>query len=672
MKADGNSLLGAKVLVISRLLHKALGLKTENAPIIDGLRDKLGSLRGRLLRRIDKRLATKEGDVDSLVENMVAYSLATSSTPTDVLRHFHHVRLEQVKRYLEDKEGLKGHGINALKLCIQTCTDTQTIFPRRLAEALAKLKAQPLVQDAEVRALWELSLDVRERWIGDEARNYTPQPRHDELKRDEAEKLLGQWSKQAIGVFLKGIKTTLEGRKDLKEVAELRQDLVETWIMNGSRMAGVKSKNVLDDLRDALNAQLEGIVRGRAQRLRSVVELITDILTSWEDAKESSLSLWKATSTASELSNGAQTFKERILNTHQGRDNAVIRVIDKYDEWMDSVLEVKGIVKSMKETRWDDPFADDVDLDGSDSEDGFGDNSKQTLLSGDDPRLVEEVTQEALADALTSLGKAFAKIVQDLAEREGDDERGGMVQKAIFVLRTIREVGDRIPRLRINEKTTPPPSPFTTQALRPLHRALAAHAIQPSIDGYKKSLKGNSKSVSKSHILWEGNPALPAQPSPSAFRFLQRLENSMGGCGADLWAPEAVGALKQLAQEEVVRVWKEELDAIKEEKETVKEVSVEPAEEGEEAAVDKDAGDAEKQDVKPDAEDIRQQHLKQFSFDVLYIQRYLSTTSTPFDTDSLVKTAGDAAGVDEGMNTRLKKSAGDYARKTYLLFALLA
>ncbi|KAF2660219.1 hypothetical protein K491DRAFT_688555 [Lophiostoma macrostomum CBS 122681] len=764
MKSEGSYLLIAKVLVLSRLLHKALSEGGNAPPIVEQLRDKLGSLRARLLRRIDRRLARAAGETELLVESMCAYSLATSSTPTDVLKHFHHVRLKEVSGLLQNKEGLKESGNRALKLCLQTSQDTQTVFPRRLAEALARLKLQPLAQDADVRGLFELNLDIHDRWIGEDARNYTPRPRHDELQRGEAERLLHQWSKQAISAFLKGIKSALEDTTNMKEVAELRQDLIETWILSGSRMAGVKSKNVLDDLRDAMMGQLENIVRSRTQNLRSVVEEISSTLGSW-DHQDTSLSLWTATSTASSLSNGAQAFKERILNTHQGRDDAVIHIIQTFDVWMASVLEVKLIVKSMKETRWDDPFTDSASLSSSSNElsDGEADghDSKQTLLSADDPRLLEEVTQDALAAALSSLGKSFAHLDFDAGDEDGHDGEGeeeedgngntGHVQKAVFLLRVIREISGRIPRLRVQDKSSlssssnssssapgPLTSPFTASITTPLHRTLATAIVRPTISAYQshlsKSVSIHSQAKSKSHILWEGNPPLPAQPSPSAFRFLQDLVKRMGGYGADLWASESVGVVKVVAWEEVGRCWVQVQEGFRvgerggegdgegyatrdTETPEVTEETEGTVEGDADANGNADADESQTKDKGNDAEPepepespsikaqdqnqnearsksailtltLRQDTHKQLLFDALYLQRFLApaadqsastNTSTHTSTSTSTTTSSaainalyEAAGVDEAMRLRLNKHAGEYWRKTYLLLALLA
>ncbi|KAF2826302.1 hypothetical protein CC86DRAFT_467051 [Ophiobolus disseminans] len=663
MKRDGSYLLIAKVLVISRLLHKALGQSKNKPPIVDQLWEKLLSMRRKLLRRIDKRLASTTGETASLVESMSAYALATSSAPSDVLQHFHKVRMEKMASELKrvDDE-LAKHGISALKLCIQTCLDTQTIFPRRLAESLTKLKAHPLIQDQEVRGLYELNLDVHDRWIGDEARSYTPWPRHDELQRPEAEKILHRWSKDAIATFLKGIKKALDGEQRLKEVAHLRQELIETWILSGSRMAGVKSTNVLDDLRDTMNEKLEGIIRSRTQGLQGVVSELTTQLNSLLTSEDSNLSLWSHTAKSSDLSNGAQTFKSTILSTYQGCEQQVVSLTSAFDKWMESVLEVRGIVKSMKDARWDDTFTEDGD---DDSDEEFAD-SKQTLLSNDDPRLLEEVTQEALSDALQNLGKSFSQIVDNSV----NDSYA--THKAVYILRVVREIGDRIPRLKLQDKSTALVSPFSPEALQSLHATLATRVTASTIQVYQTLLTTSLKTRTNSHILWEGNPPLPGQPSPSAFRFLREVNKSMAGLGSDLWASAAVDVLKGRVARDVEKVLDGYVGLIKSRSNMTVTMEIKQDEDGELADDSEPTGDGDSKadEASSQISELQERRLKQVLFDTLYMQRFVAKP----DDEGLASLIEKAAylGLDEAAMARLRKNAGDYAKKTYLLFALLA
>ncbi|KAL1653731.1 hypothetical protein SLS61_003880 [Didymella pomorum] len=668
MRKDNQHLLIAKVLVISRLVHKALSQSKSKPPIVDQLWEKLLSVRRKLLRRIDWQLASTTGESAGLVESMCAYALATSSAPSDVLKHFHKVRKDKMVNELKKGgDELAKRGIEALRLCIQTCQDTQSIFPRKLFEALARLKTQPLIQDPEVRSLYELNLDVHDRWIGEEARSYTPWPRHDELQRPEAEKILHRWSKDTVAAFLTEIKAALQDENRLAEVASLRQELIETWMLSGPRMAGVKFANVLDDLRDIMNEKLEAIVRARTQALEGVVtELRDGLATISADNKTLGLSLWDATTNGKDLSNGAQTFKTTILNTHKGRDEATLGVTAAFDNWVDSVLEVKGIVKSMKEARWDDAFTDDID---EDSDDDLGD-SKQTLLSADDPRLLEDVTQEALGESLQNLGKSLANITQ----RATSDKQDGVVRKAIFILRVVREFGDRIARLRLHERSSPPPIPFTADVLDPLHTALAVHVAQLTLPLLKSSLATSLTRSTQTYILWEGHPPLPSQPSPTAFRYLRELNRTMARLGSDLWAPAGVAAAKEKVSVDVMHLLEKQVEATKASE--LEKTVHDDAETGDSNGTNDDEKEGEVSAVNgaPSSQhnELRNQRLKQLAFDALYLQRFFGDdTKSTQAIDELIKKT-ELADLDDTAIQRLRKNAAEYAKKSYLLFALLA
>ena len=679
LKNDGSHLLVAKVLVLSRLLHKALSQSPSSGhipPIVDHLRDRILSARRKLLRRIDQRLANPTCDAPALVETMCAYALATSDTPTQLLRHFLKSRMESIVALLHrGPDKLTKHGTAALRMCIQTCQDTQTIFPRRLAESLVRLKAQPLIRDTDVRALYELNLHVHDRWIGDEVRDYTPWPRHDELQRAEAEKILHQWSKQAIAAFLGGIKTALGNEHQLDEVATLRQELVETWIHSGARMAGVKSANVLDDIRDTINNHLECIVHSRAQDLKGVVSGVSRVLDlDFSAAASPSLSLWTTVPKTAHLTDGAVTFKSSVLDIHQGRDELVVSVISSFEAWMSSMLQVKDIVKSMKDARWDDTFADDVDdLD----EDDFGE-SRQTLLGDDDPRLLEEVTQAALGTALRNLGQSFSQIVEELTGGGPTSE----VRRVCFVLRVMREIGEKVPILKMQDRATPPTTPFTGELLKPLQATLAMQVVQPATKTYENSLSNALKTTSNSHVLWEGHPPLPAQPSPNTFRYLQDLTSTMADYGSDLWAPACVSVLKELACQTVSTILKDNMDRIADsavaatstKRLTNEETEgVSPAEKGPPVpganVQPTESKKAKAAILDPISVDTRDAKLKQVAFDALYLQRFVGNGGHGDPIDGLFESLKE---LDENSAARLRKHAMDYAKKTYLLFALLA
>jgi uncharacterized protein YdaT len=110
---------------------------------------------------------------------------------------------------------------------------------------------------------------------------------------------------------------------------------------------------------------------------------------------------------------------------------------------------------------------------------------------------------------------------------------------------------------------------------------------------------------------------------------------------------DVVAVLKGRVGEGVGRVVEEAINAVVGHDEGVEE--------------DDDAADGEV-DSATSTKDARERHTKQIVFDALYLQRFISTSTD----------ATQGAGLDDAAMVRLRKNAGEYAKKTYLLFALLA
>ena len=83
------------------------------------------------------------------------------------------------------------------------------------------------------------------------------------------------------------------------------------------------------------------------------------------------------------------------------------------------------------------------------------------------------------------------------------------------------------------------------------------------------------------------------------------------------------------------------------------------------------AKDADKTNTTESSAELKTQRLKQLLFDLLYIHRFVEPNGGEDVVSSLCAKA-DVADLDDAAVGRLKKNAADYAKKTYLLFALLA
>ena len=645
LKHGQSSLLAAKILVLSRLTHKTLSQRPDAPPLIESLRNRLASLRRKLLHTIDKRLSNPDAEINMLIEEMCAFSLASSSTPTDVLRHFHHVRLEAITRSLDERKADRDDILKAMKLYIRTLRDSQIVFPKRLADALAKLRLQPLLQQKDVRSTTGLSLHLHERWISDELRNYTPWPRHDELQLNEAEKLLQVFAKQALSAFLNGTKSVL-GRPhevhpylwDLKNIMKLRKAIFEAWPWSAERLPGLDPSEVVDQLRQLFNNRLSqeanGCVSGIQQFALQISSLADQAQTTENTHK--SVTLWSSTVLSTDYTNGAETFKRTILATYNGDDELVSECTKSYDAWLDSIDSIRNAVKQMHDTRWD----DDTDMgDASDDEDPeITLATKQRLLSREDPKQLNT----ALETALRTATQQFHQTLYEIAAKLSPPESAPATQhptSLLLLLRTLRHIHNR--------NTTSSHLAFPTSLIRTLHRHLASSVAARPCTALASSLRRmNRKTGLAERALWEGEPRLPVQPGPGVFRLLRGLMAGMEEVGADIWGRGAVEEVKGVVGEAVrgiVRGW-----------------------------VDKGVlGDG---DDDGDGEG-RREAVTQVLFDVLYLQCAMGVGRSLGDErglEGLVDELVERVGMDEAAMSRLRKSAAEYWKKSYLLFALLA
>jgi len=516
-------LLAAKVLVISRLLHKKLSQRSRPPPYLESLRNRLTTLRRRLLAKIDNRFKRLDISDDGLLEAMCAFSLATSSSPTDVLRHFLYVRqeamLEQSHKTSHNHECV----FQALQLYVKTLKDTQALVPGHLARALERLKSVPLFKNTDLYSLLELNLDIHERWIGDDIKTFTPYIRQGDLQRSEAEKWLKQWAKQAFAIFLGDLQDRIQGIDDPLSIVQLRRQILELWFSNSRHLLGIEPIEALDGLRDAFNIQFTRIVQRRVASLTEVTLATQSTLRNWQiDVSEPAPSLWASSVTSVETSGGAKPFRKTLLSTINGRTLSLETITAQYTIWLSRISAIEATIKSLQSQNWDD------DLDDIDDDNGFLSN-KQTLLGSDDPAALQQKLSDSLAAAFDSIEPSL----NVPASTNNEQDRGHM---SAFLLRIFKELRHHLPSSYQNPN-------FGFGSIQNLHELLANATLTTP---WQKCQRRTRSSHHPGRQLWEGDPELPVLPSPWTFRFLKELVSSMTKFGTDVWSSSATDMLKQI------------------------------------------------------------------------------------------------------------------------------
>lgn len=514
-------LLAAKVLVISRLLHTKLAKRSNPPPFLEILRNRLASLRRKLLVRIDRHFKNAKASQDGLVEAMCAFSLATSSSSIDVVRHFHHLRLEAINENMRQTSGQYSNMTLALRLFVKTLKDTQTVLPIQLAQALGKLKSQSLFRSQDLYSLVELNLDVHEWWIGDDIKIFTPYIRHDELKKADAERLLKQWARQAVSSFLRGLQTRIHDIQDPLQLVQLRRELLELWLSSNQSSVDIDTSETLDGLRGVFNNQAIHLIKMQASSLNDVSSSVRELNRTWRaGVTDSTASLWEASMTSMETNSGGKVFKESLTSRFTGMNEASSKILDRYLIWLRSVEAIEKAIGCLRKETWM------MDLDDVEDEDDLLDN-KQILLSEDDPRLLKEELSSALEKAFTELQSSLE-----------DQSRGSDGHQATFLLRIWRGLRQHLPPCYENDR-------LGLDSIGDLGQIAATKALSEPLERCSKMMRKSmyTKNVA-ARPLWEGDPNLPVLPSPWAYKLLLDTVSSMADSGTDIWSPQITDILK--------------------------------------------------------------------------------------------------------------------------------
>ena len=637
---NGDLVLAAKVLVLSRLLIKSVGDAEWDG--LEEMKRKLGGLRRRLLRAVERTLVEKSGgdEREEVVQALAAYSLATSSGAKDVLRHFLHVRGEAIALAFEEDEDGKKAGkeegvLKALELYIGTLLDVQALVPRRLEEALKGLKKKALLKDEAVRGLEGLRLDVCEKWFGEEILHFTPYIRHDDLDVAQAAETLKGWAKRASEVLLQGLGQSLDRTTEFKKVVQLRTRILEIWIKEGGKAKGFDPSILLDGLRGVVNDRMVELLETKIAKLHLVGTEIEATLGSWRAGiTDKYESLWNDSMLEQEINNGATLFKQRILACTYGRNDSVSRVYSGYQTWRHLVDEIITFIEQLKKQRWDNDLED--------IEDDLSLESRSKLLSQEDPQMLQDRLESSLERNYKEL---HDKISALLTTYEEDEQIG---QISIYVLRVIRDIRAELPK-------NPSLRSFGLSLVPSLHEKLANTVSSDAVEAYSKTF---SRKRVPGRALWEGSPELPVQPSPATFKFFRNLSLEMGKAGSDLWSPNAVKVLKHHLRVELNEHWISQLKSNQEE-----------------TKVDDTKVNGEAETEKEDDEETakrKREVLVQSLFDLFVLRNSLSVNENGDELENVASGIEAMLDLDVDSKKRMQQSAREYWRRAGLLFGLLA
>ncbi|OTA91842.1 hypothetical protein M434DRAFT_32369 [Hypoxylon sp. CO27-5] len=654
--------LAAKVLVLKRLLVSSFGavdaLDGEMRGAVEGARKTLNSLRRRLLRAVEKVLEKIGDGADrgDILKALTAYSLASSSGARDVLRHFLSVRAEAMAYEFDPGEHENERDtesvLKGLDLYTRTILDVQALVPNKLSDALLRLKKQHLLEDESLQGLEGIRLDVFEKWCGDEIQYFTPFIRHDDLDGKQAKEMLTNWATKGGEILLQGLRRTLEHVSEFKTIVDLRTSVLQHWIKDGGKARGFDPSVMLNGLREAINDRLLYILETKVAKLKLVGSEVTATLEAWQPGTtDQHRSLWDEEMLDMDVSGGANQVTHEVISRLYGRNDAVARVVTSYESWHHLIDSVGDLIDQLKRQRWDD------DVEEIEDEDVIA--ARQKLLSKDDPELLQKKLDETVSESFKDLNEHLATAWKSKL----DSVDNGPI--SMYLLRILRDIRSRLPKLESIKS-------FGLENVSSLHEKLASHVSIPPLEEFASMALTRRRVAGRA--LWEGEPALPTQPSPGTFKLLRNLIMSMGDAGLDLWTPAAVNVLKQIFGRQLVEVWRKELtseatdnqgaDGTNEEKQLEQEES--SSAEAEETSSKNEKAVAEKSEKSKDI-------YIQWLYDIHLLQQCLGVdVSSEESFKAFVGEVFEKSGLESSATDRLAKASQEYWKRTSLLFGLLA
>lgn len=537
-----SSLLTAKVLSVSRLLLKTLSQTSSLVPVLDTLRSQLASLRRHLLRRLDQRLSSLDTSHERLVEAICAFCLATSSSSSDALRHYHHLRLQEIRRVVELGGSDHRTVVQALQYFTKSLQTTKALLRRSLSEALKSLGTQPILRDPTVHAIEQLDLKTLQRWVAVEIQDFVPFIKHNDLVGPGLPSPMLGWSKEAFEIFSQALRDRAEEVQCTTDLLSLRRALLETWLPVSVSTPVHSGSEILKTLRDVLNKRVIELIGTEASGLTKIGNMIADVMSEDPAVTRASLSIWDETFVTMPAGKGASTFKQQLKMRHLGTMETISQILRSLDAWIVKVRANGAVIEQLRKIRWQDHIEDDEDDEESVAK-------VESLLQNDDPQLYE-------AEQASTVARAFADFQLKISETAKAVSQRAQSEQGQSLLRIIREASQRIYQAFPEADLT-----IFDEIVPSLHSQLAVRVATKLLAVSGSAAAWQRLSDTASSHVWEGVPLLPVQPSARTFRLLHKLQALMAELGGDLWTQAAVSALKKAVSQRIVEHDLFDLDA---------------------------------------------------------------------------------------------------------------
>lgn len=504
----------ARLIVIARLLLKSLSDLEAIAKSVLSMRDKLTSLRRKLLLQVETRLINPTSDLPDVLESICCYCLVTSSSAEDALAYMRHLRLEKIRRKLTISEQPSSVA-EALSYQLSSLQTFKSLIGRPLVEAMNDLQKKAIMAEPSIRNLESLDLDRILSLIPNDIRSFTPYFKRVAPSFDEMQSKFEAWSREACEAFSSALRERLAGMAQMSDILELRRQLYSLLMPNYfSTAAGA---HIRDQIAEALSEKVREICR-----LQSVIlEHSKNLLLTKEATGKPAKLLWDSTLALGNLDAGGQKLIREVTKRHAGHNSRFFKGLKSLDTWILSAETTLSQLEDMSKIRWRD-IIEEPDEENEDEAE-----SLIKLLSETEPKLYKTTLQDSLGVAVLAFETKIAEAAATAINEKSN------VSHLTALLRSIRASTTSL------QQSFPKEAKFemlrdVTGRLQHVIAAEVADQLSRTIQNGTKAGKG-------------GNLELPDDmPSPRAFSTLRQLCKIMLDIGGtDVWSPPLVELVKE-------------------------------------------------------------------------------------------------------------------------------
>jgi len=662
IKTNGDLSIAARLISLARLLQNSLSKSGRYQTLIKGQRLQYSSVRSRLLGAIRRKIEDISLSRPQMIEILLAYSLATTSSLADVSRYLLRIRQEAIAELTVSSDRSKL--VQAFDLTVTTADHVKALFPTKMADALDRLMSGRLLDNEHIRKLLDFDLGLYEMWISPEIRSFVPFLRNRDVDQAALNMNLVGWTDDNNKSVLLGLSNLMLSLKNPSKIIELRDDFLRHVFASRARSKGQDIRAVVGEVRRLSMNRMGKVIDKRTESLISIVQNVVNHKVHIDQRVDS---IWDQIITQGDLRDGATIFRHQLSAKTQGKDQSLQGLDESLARWSRRMNEVRTCIKKMQQSRWDDDLDINMDVE-------TGTLSYQEDLAKEDPSNLSEKVD----NGISTITEKSLQILEDTAETCISEDN---VEKAAYLLRVIRAFAGYCTSEQYKTRQS--------QINKRLHSIISARTVLKAREKH-----GNLFTYSSlTETLWQGIPPLPVQPLPSTFRLLKDVNKIMCEMGSDIWIPEAVNEVKRKLVEVIKLVVSDVISTT-----VTNDMSPQAALQNEEHEIEPTTEKVEtegiSQDTVVDTNSVVEKKAVisteistpndtnryfQILFDILYLQEILSTKVTSAndhdqhtlsaEMEILRKKCPDLN--DDEIMERMRKSAGIYYRRTYLLFALL-